>query len=234
MNETLTINDLEFEVRRSTRRKTFGLTVGRSGELVVHAPLQTDVEELRAWVRKKLLWVNRKLLQKEEEVQHVRLMEPVSGETVSYLGRNYRLKRVEEQTHALQFDGQWFTIRIKDCSRAPLLLKTWYRRNGLEWLTPRVKSWERKTDTSPSGVKVEELGYRWASCTRSGVLRFNWKLFQLPVRLIDYVIAHELTHIRVHNHSKAFWNALEQAMPDWKSRKDELDSSEAEILWQRE
>jgi len=225
MNEILTINDLEFEVRRSCRRKTLGLTVDRFGELVVHAPEQSDVEELRSFLKKKMLWVHRKLLLKNADKKHQRIVEPVSGETIPYLGHNYRLRVVDRQSESLVFDGEWFSLSRKDADSISKVFKRWYRSVGLEWMTVRVKRWEPNTSSIPTGILIEELGYRWASCSKSGVLRFNWKLLQLPVRLIDYVIVHELTHLKEHNHSEAFWDGLDQALPDWPSRKEELAHS---------
>lgn len=234
MNEKLTIDDLQFEVRRSPRRKTLGLTVDRFGELVVHAPELTDIGALRTWVGRKMLWVNQKLLLKDASRQREKHLEPVSGETISYLGRNYRLRIVEQQAVPFAFDGHWFTMRRGDKSAAPQLLQQWYEKAGHEWLTQRVAEWQRKAGTKPSGISVEDLGYRWASCSRSGVLRFNWKLLQLPVRLIDYVIAHELTHLKEHSHSAMFWKILGEAMPDWRSRKDALAATQAELVWSAE
>jgi len=234
MSETLTINELQFEVRRSKRRKKLGLTVDRFGELVVHAPEQSDTGELRAWVQTKMLWVNQKLLLKDSTRQRVRSLEAVSGETLSYLGRNYRLRICDEQDQPLVFDGHWFMLRRKDRASASLVFQEWYRETGQKWLTGRVKRWERQTGTTPSSISAEELGYRWASCSSSGVLRFNWKLLQLPIRLIDYVIVHELIHLKEHNHSSEFWGMLGQALPDWQSRKDELAATQPELVWSKE
>jgi len=231
MNETLTVQDIEFEVRRSQRRKTLGLTVGRFGALIVHAPEPTDTDELLAWVEKKMLWVNQKLLLKDADLRREKHLEPVSGETISYLGRNYRLRVSDALREPLAFDGHWFTLRRQDRKSAPTLFQEWYQSVGQEWLERRVKRWERKAGTSPSGISVEDLGYRWASCSKSGVMRFNWKLLQLPVRLIDYVIAHEMIHLKEHSHSPAFWRMLGEAMPDWKSRKNDLAVAQAELVW---
>lgn len=98
MNETLTINDLEFEVRRSCRRKTLGLTVDWFGELVVHAPELSGEDELRRFLKKKMLWVHQKLLIKDANRKRQRIIEPVSGETIPYLGHNYRLKVVDRHS----------------------------------------------------------------------------------------------------------------------------------------
>lgn len=196
MSETLVINDLAFEVRRSQRRTTLGLTVDRFGELVVHVPAMTQIEELRNWVGKKMLWVHQKLMLKDDVGTRTKHLEAVSGETISYLGRNYRLRLVAKQAKPLLFDGHWFNLRSQDRAEAATHFQLWYEQAGTEWLTRRVVGWQRKTSTSPSAIAVSALGFRWASCGRDRVLRFNWQLFQLPVRLIDYVIVHELMHLK--------------------------------------
>lgn len=224
MNETLHISDLDFEVRRSDRRKTLGLTVDRGGELVVHAPSDTPEPELRQWVESKLLWVHRKLLQKEAHVGMAHEVEFVSGESISYLGQGYRLKLVATQKQPLVFDGEWFTLRHQARDTALDHFREWFIATGSSWLEARVETWTTKTSTSPSRVVTGDLGYRWGSCGKNQSLYFNWRLLQLPVRLIDYVIVHEMTHLAERNHSPAFWQAVERAMPDWRNRKQQLDA----------
>src|SRR5688572_20701268 len=103
MTETFRVGELIFEVRRSPRRRTLELTVDRSGELVMRAPLGTGCDELLAWARTKLLWVHRKLAVKQESAPRVRDPEYVTGETFSYLGKRYRLELVGSQNQALRF-----------------------------------------------------------------------------------------------------------------------------------
>jgi len=219
MTETLLINGLEFEVRRSQRRRTLGLTVDRFGELLVHVPSFTRREELKSWVEKKLLWVHQKLLLKDHAGTQAPQLEAVSGETIAYLGQNYRLKMIEKQAQPLIFDGQWFKLRVRDRAEAARHFQKWYEHAGTDWLAQRVGQWQRKTGTSPKAIAVSGLGFRWASCGKDRVLRFNWQLFQFPVRLIDYVIVHELIHLTEPNHTPQFWQMLEAVMPDWKARK---------------
>lgn len=231
MNKKLIVADLEFEIRRSSRRKTFGLTVDRAGELVVHSTAHADDEELRRWVEGKLLWVHRKLLLKDENVQSINCLETVTGESIAYLGQNYRLKIVEEQDRPLSFDGQWFYLRKRNRRVASRCFQQWYQDKGVHWLTERVKFWEPKAGKTPSEVSVGELGFRWGSCGKNGVLHFHWRLLQLQVRLIDYVIAHELVHLHEHNHTKEFWRILDRVMPDWPERKEELSHKRSEMIW---
>src|SRR5262245_51502170 len=104
MTETLRIGDLSFEVRRSLRRRTLGLTVDRAGELRVHAPECFVTEDLQRWVKTKLAWVYQKLALKAQASPESRTPEYVSGESFNYLGHGYRLKIVNEQKEALRFD----------------------------------------------------------------------------------------------------------------------------------
>ena len=101
---------------------------------------------------------------------------------------------------------------------------------GTEWLRRRVERFSKHAAIKPNRIEVRDLGFRWGSCGRRGVLFFNWKVLQLPVRLVDYIIMHELIHLRERNHGPAFWNALSAAMPDWQKRKDALTRNAKDYL----
>jgi predicted metal-dependent hydrolase len=224
MSETLHIAELEFEVRRGPRRKTLGLTVDRAGELVVHAPLTASDDELRKWVNRKLLWVHQKLAQKEELNSTIRSPEFVSGESFFYLGKSYRLRVVNKGEVPLSFDGERYLLRRTDLGDAAFHFRQWYLKTGTPWLTQRAATWESRVNVIPSRVKVSDLGFRWGSCGKDNVVHFNWRVLQLPVRLIDYVVVHELVHLLEHNHSREFWRNLDRVMPDWRQRKGRIES----------
>jgi predicted metal-dependent hydrolase len=230
MSETLEMSGLTFEIRRSARRRTLGLTVDRNGELVVHAPCDAAQEELTSWTRRKLLWVHRKLALKDESIPKLRKPEYVTGESFAYLGKHYRLVLVVDQKEPLRFTGTRFLLR-RDAVPADIRFRQWYIANGKRWLQQRVDLLQRRTGPAPSRVVVRDLGYRWASCGRNGTLYFNWRVLQLPVSVIDYVAVHELCHLVEPNHRPAFWNALERALPDWRNRKDELLRWARDIYW---
>ena len=229
MIETLRIGELDFAVRRSGRRRTLGLTIDRAGELIVHAPTAISSEEVSRWVNKKLLWVYRKLAVKQEAIAKMRSPEYVSGEAFCYLGRYYRLKVVDRQDQPLKFNGTQFTLR-RDARPADEHFRRWYVATGSDWLKRRVEVVSARTATKPVRVEIRDLGFRWGSCSKTGVLFFNWKLLQLPVRLADYVIAHELTHLIEGRHDLAFSRALSRAMPDWERRKESLNNRAKEYL----
>jgi predicted metal-dependent hydrolase len=230
MSETLEIGGLAFEVRRSDRRRTLGLTVDRDGELIMHAPLATSPDELAAWAGNKLLWVHRKLALKDGLTPKALAPEYVTGETFSYLGRRYRLGLVDEQKAALDFDGTRFLLR-RDARPADVHFRQWYIAAGREWLTRRIDLLRLRTGPAPTRVLVRDLGYRWGSCGRDGALYINWRVLQLPVRLVDYVLVHELCHLVEPNHNQEFWRSLERALPDWQDRKAELHRGTADLFW---
>ena len=230
MSETLEVGGLTFEVRRSPRRQTLELTVDRGGELRIHAPENTLEQELARWTRSKLLWVHRALARKEALAPKVRAPEFVSGENFSYLGQNYRLKIVRDAAEPLRLDGNHFWLAEDARSEAEVHFRRWYIHTGRAWLRERTTALARKTGTAASRIEVRELGFHWGSCGKNGVLFFNWRLLQLPVRLIDYIIVHELVHLQEPHHSREFWQAIDRALPTWRQLKDALRSAGGRFL----
>lgn len=224
MNETVFIAGLEFEIRRSPRRKTLGLTVDRTGDLVVHAPESINADDLHRWIGRKLVWIHQKLAVKKDLAGAIQQPDFTSGESIFYLGRNYRLKLVHAQNEPLRFDGHWFFLRRRSRIAATQHFRQWYLDTGTPWIRRRVESWESRAGAAPSRVSVGDLGFRWGSCGKNGVLYFNWRLVQLPVRLIDYVLMHELAHLLERNHTPEFWRVMDRVLPDWRERKAELQT----------
>ncbi|HOV80294.1 MAG TPA: SprT family zinc-dependent metalloprotease [Bacillota bacterium] len=231
MKETLEVGGLTFEVRRSARRKTCSLTVDRGGELVIHSPETANTHELSEWTRSKMLWVHRKLAIKEELAPKVREPEFVTGESFYYLGRAYRLAIVARQEKPLRFDGNRFYLRNDAIISASDLFRDWYVTVGKEWIYRRVAMLLPRIGALPSQVEVRDLGFRWGSCGKSGVLYFNWRVLQFPVRLVDYVIVHELAHLLERHHGPEFWCVLDRALPDWRARQEELKTKVQVIHW---
>jgi len=231
MNEILEVGGLTFAVHRSSRRKTLGLTVDRGGELVIHAPEDSPEQELTQWTRTKLLWIHRKLAIKEELAPRACEPEYVTGESFSYLGRSHRLKLVTQQRQPLLYDGRRFYLRCDAREEAGRHFRNWFIAVGKEWIVTRAELIAPKIGARPARVAVRDLGFRWGSCGWNHVIYFNWKVLQLPIRLADYVLAHEMSHLIVPNHQPEFWRVLERAVPDWKDRQTQLRKQAAELHW---
>ncbi|MCB1921104.1 MAG: M48 family metallopeptidase [Candidatus Competibacteraceae bacterium] len=231
MSETLEVGGLTFIVRRSARRKTLGLTVDRGGESVIHCPESATADALACWARPKLLWVQGKRALKEQLAPPMREPEYVSGENFRYLGCNYRLTLLARQDEALRFEGQRFLMRKDATANGMAHFRRWYIDHGRPWIVERADWLSPRIGLAPAGVRLGDLGFRWGSCGKDQVLWFNWKSLQLPVRLIDYVIVHELAHLAEPNHSPAFWSVLERAMPDWQDRQETLRTQAQGLYW---
>lgn len=220
--QSLQVGQLTFEVRRSARRRTVELMVDRNGALRIYAPDKASSEALTRWVNGKLVWLHGKIALKAGTGPTANSLEFASGESVSYLGRGYRLKVVETQQEGLRFDGARFLLR-RDCRAEGLkLFRQWYSRTGTEWLQNRARALAPRVGRMPSDIRIRDLGFRWASCSGNGGVSFHWKLLQLPVSLVDYIIIHELTHLVHPRHDKDFWACVERALPDWRERKEQL------------
>ncbi len=147
----------------------------------------------------------------------------VSGESIFYLGRSYRLRIVDNACAPLRFDGEWFELRRNATPKAAQYFQRWFMDEGAGRLRSRSAELERRSGQTSSRVIVRDLGYRWGSCGKNRTLYFNWRLLQLPMHVIDYVVLHEQVHLLHHNHSKQFWKAMDSVLPDWPVRKEELE-----------
>lgn len=229
MNETIHAGGLDFELRRSSRRTTLGLTVDRGGALLAHAPEDVEVDEITDYINSRLLWAHQKLAEKEPLRLRHRMPEFITGETIYYLGNSHRLRVTEDVADALTFDGTAFVLsnRIKEPFQH---FRKWFIAQATPLIQRRVEWFQRRTTARSKRLRVCDLGFRWGSCGANGHLNFNWQLVQLPMRLIDYIVAHEMVHLTIPDHSNRFWKAMSAIMPDYKERRDEMAVSAHRFL----
>ena len=216
---TLEVDDLRFTVRHSTRRRTMQITVERDGKLVLSAPPEVGEARLRAFVREKRFWIYTKLAAKDRLQRRVPRREFVGGEGFLYLGRSHRLKLVDEQDVPLKLSAGRFCLRRDALFDAREHFIRWYSERARAWLSGRVADYQGRMEVAPTGVKVQDLGYRWGSCGKGDRLYFHWKAILLPARIAEYVVVHEIAHLHEPHHTPAFWLRVERAMPDYAQRK---------------
>ncbi|MBE0400319.1 M48 family metallopeptidase [Halomonas sp. FME1] len=216
---TLQVDDLTIAVRESAQRRTLQLTVERDQSLVLTTPPDTNPQRLEAFVRRKQPWIYKKLAEKALMQKQVRIKRYVQGEGFLYLGRHHRLNLVEAQETPLKWLNGRFHLRQDARPEARRHFIRWYSERGKQWLWQRVKVFSARLEVKPTGIKVQDLGYRWGSCGKGEILYFHWKTILLPARIAEYVVVHELVHLHEPNHSEEFWLRLERAMPDYETRK---------------
>ena len=215
----LSVEDLQFTVHRSTCRRTMEITVERSGKLAIFAPLDVDEDRLRSFVLEKRFWIYTKLAEKDRFQRQVPIKEFVGGEGFLYLGRSHRLKLVDDQRVALRLVNGRFALRSDAVTSAREHFISWYRQRARVWLSACIAEYRARMEVTPGGVRVQDLGYRWGSCGKGGLLYFHWKTILLPARIAEYVAVHEIAHLHEPHHTPAFWLRVERAMPDFAQRK---------------
>ncbi len=218
---------LHYGVVRSPRRGTVSIIVSPQQGVVLKAPRGVPEERLARVVRQKAPWILRKL-REQGDLGPVARREFVSGESFLYLGRQYRLRAQGRSQEAKLKDG-WLQVGVADGRRA---LVGWYRGHARDRLEERVALWAKRMglEITPR-VHLREQAKRWASCDRHGNLRFNWRIIQAPLRLVDYVVVHELVHLRHRNHDAAYWREVGRLMPDYEERRQALRRRGPELEW---
>jgi len=218
--------DIEFTLVRS-RRKTAAIVVERSGKVTVRAPHDLSRERVRDVVASRALWVHRALAEWEDFNGRRPKRAFAEGEGFSYLGRTYQLKLARKSDQPLMLrNGRWLlspvVLDLGGVKAAQKAFRDFYIRKGAEHIGERVTQLAPKVGVRAGTVTVRELGYHWASCGQTGRLNFHWKLMQAPRSVIDYVVVHELCHLRFRDHSDAFWNEVDKVLPNYRDRRDWL------------
>jgi len=206
-----------------SKRKTLNITVERDRSVVVRAPEGTDPQKLRHAVESKQLWIYEKIRhpQKYRGIPHPPGKELVSGESMLYLGRNYRIDIVEDDYGGIRFANK-FIVSKTTLSCARQWFRDWYIAKAKEKITPKVRHHAKNMGVKYGKVLISDLKYRWGSCTPNDNLNFNWRLIKAPMFVIDYVIVHELAHLMESNHTAQFWNIIEAQLPGSRKAKDWL------------
>lgn len=220
-------------VRSARRRKTVELTIARPGEVVVAAPVRTSVERIEAIVKRRAGWILRHDGGGERTAAGASLAERrfVSGESLPYLGRRVRL--VVRETHEdgveVGFHHWQFEVRLSRAlsthervAAVEAAFTRWYRHRAAELIADRVERFAPRLGDRPSRVLVRDQRRRWGSCSPDGVLRFNWRVVMAPPALIDYVVVHELAHLRTRTHGAAYWRLVASVVPDHRERRRRL------------
>ena len=221
------VRDIDFNLLPGGDRKTTDIVIERTGVVTVRPPADYSVEQVDAVVESKRMWIYRNLAEWRDMNATAVVREWINGESFLYLGRHYRLSLVSDQNRSLLLKEGRFCldrdlVEQEGVDVAKAAFETFYSEKGVKRITDRVRFYSLKVGVEVTDVKVKEMGYRWASCGKTGILNFHWKCMMAPPKIIDYIVVHELCHFYHKKHNEAFWNEVDKVMPDYRERKEWL------------
>ena len=219
------------------KRKTIGFSVGLEG-LTVHAPQWVSLKEVDAALQEKSAWILRKLSESRERkhLSTYHRIEWQDGAWVPYLGRKVMLRidptlagaqlvhaprdaaapRESDEVLLIGISAHAQGPQIRDCVQA------WLMRQARRLFESRLNHFAAMLGVHWQKLSLSNAGTRWGSARADGSIRLNWRLIHLSLEEIDYVVVHELSHLRVMNHSPQFWDTVRSVMPDYSERRERL------------
>lgn len=214
---------INYTLKRTSRRRSIGLRIDDNG-LTVNMPMRASEKWLHSVLQEKADWVVKKL-----DSWQVRQPAPTQwrdGQPISFLGQPLTLRVIASLFAAPpQLHGTQLFVHVTDSDNQEVIeqaVTQWYQHEAMILFSARVAHYAPLMNVSPRIVKLSAARTQWGSCTVSGSVRLNWQLIKMSLRLVDYVVVHELAHLIEMNHSAAFWRVVESVCPDYLKRRGEL------------
>lgn len=217
---------INYTIRKSKKAKNVSIFVGLDGVEVV-APQGVTDDRIIPVVEKKREWIFNKVESFEALSKQIR-GKFASGENLVYQGNNYSLKVVDSDCRytRVSCDPEGFVIYVnkllpldKRQTEIRKKLEQWYIVEAKKLFQARIKIYKQELGVQFNAVRIRNQRTRWGSCSGKGNLNFNWRLVLAPIIIVDYVVVHELCHLKYMNHGREFWQLVESQIPDYKNRK---------------
>jgi predicted metal-dependent hydrolase len=220
---------IHYKIIRSNRIKTSEILVD-AHQVIVRSPQDKPLAEIKAIIKKKADWIANK--QKEYRHQNSEISKPSfdNGSTLPYFGKNYKLQILTgSKTMKFRLIGKEFIVTLMTDTagkrQVQKLYEGWLMEKAEETFTAKVKYYAEKVGVSPKRIVIKNLRRRWGSATVNNTLNLNLNLLKAPEDVIDYVILHELCHLKERNHSHRFWSLLGSIMPSYKQKSEWLSAN---------
>ena len=212
-------------------RKTLEIAVHPDGQVTVKAPYKADISQVEAKIKKRARWIFK-------QIKYFRQFDPktperfyINGETHLYLGRQYRLKIEHGEQDSVKLSRGYFNIScLSEATpeNVKRLMNRWYLDKAAnKFNEAMLKCWPKlKLYGLPQpSLSIRKMRKRWGSLSDNGVVRLNIELIKAPVDCIEYVVTHELCHLKYSDHSSSFYQMLSKVFPGWEKIKHKLEIS---------
>ena len=222
-------DQLHYQLERRQRR-TVGLKITENG-LVIHAPKRISQSHLESIIVLKADWIRKKL---ETLIENkMPEMQWRHGETLLFMGNTVTLAVEHDiRSKAVEYEPGVLQLAMPNHHDQNLIARKviqWYKKQALVDFTRRLEIFSSKLGVSFTSFNLSNAGSRWGSCNSRKEIRLNWRLLQAPPHIINYVVCHELAHLKEMNHSARFWATVASIYPDYKLAEKELKALSANL-----
>ena len=213
---------IDYKIEVKKRLKNTYINVDKNGVLV-KTNESTSAEQVEQYVLKKASWIVKHLQGYKKSYD----TEIVTGSRLYYLGKSYYVELLTSNVNkvSVSFTHSKFKITVPlKCNQVAInvAIEAFYKEKAAQKITPLIKRYSKIMDVTPQHLSFRKADKRWGSCSASNRISFNYHLVKINSALIEYVVIHELTHIRHKNHSKAFWMMVQKYLPDYKVKEESI------------
>ena len=214
-------SSFDYTVIRTSRR-TIAIQIDPEKGVIVRAPKRGYKSEIHNFLIKKTPWILKKLGQARQQAAEIPRHNYMTGDIFLFRGENHSLAFETAKKNRVDIAGHYIIVGLKPDtpqSKIPEIIKKWYIAQAREIFNERVIVYSRGLGVNAARVAIRGQSKRWGSCSAKGNLNLNWKLVMAPPHILDYVVAHELCHLKHSNHQSEFWQLLDSQMPDYAARR---------------
>lgn len=219
------------EVIRTSRSKSVDVRV-EEGAVSIVVPKGLTSDRITKILDDKQRWIKNKI-HLQRDVMPVSKKDYVSGESFSYLGRNYRLKVNRGHFKPVKLVQGRLVVTVPNGIEQPHVIRNalvrWYKHHAELKLQEKAKRYAAIIGVEPTSIGIKSFKSRWGSCSAKGKVDFNWTVIMAPNRYVDYVVVHELCHLIYHDHSAQFWKQVERVVPDYQDCREWLKVNAATV-----
>jgi predicted metal-dependent hydrolase len=209
---------IPYRIRRSDRARRARILVDGDGVEVV-VPQRFPMREVQPFVEEKRAWIERTLARMRETELEVQPSRLADGGEVPYLGErltlSVRVERRRRREHVAR-RGDELRVTLPPDVTVRDALERWYRRRARAEVAPRLEAACARWGSAYTTLQIRGQRTRWASCSSSGAMSFNWRLLLAPEEVVDYVVEHEVAHLEVLDHSQRFWRLVARRSPRYR------------------
>ena len=225
MIREFSVEELVIQWRPNKRRKrNVGFLFQPGGTLLLDAPPRTGQRELEEMVREHIRWIRHRLRQAKDQAPEHPPLSIEDGAVVPYLGDTLNVRWQAARQNSVTLDGNHLRVRSATPEKVRDLVRDWYKDQAATLFEERLGGWRHLPWLKGKEVvwRQRYMKSQWGSCSAQGKLSLNTHLAKVPEELVDYVLLHELCHIKYMDHSRRFYGLMEEHMPDWDRRRRAL------------